>query len=65
MDPTRVGFLAIGAQTAVDIAIGNNDRWGLDIGIKYLESKIEPEDTTIPTIHVDPLNYRVLAAFRF
>ncbi len=56
---------AFGAQTAVDIAIGSNDRWGVNIGIKYLESKIEPEDPTLNTVQVDPVNYRVMAVFRF
>jgi outer membrane protein W len=54
-----------GAQTAVDIAFGSNDRWAINIGIKYLESELEPENSALPSVRVDPLSYRALAVFRF
>lgn len=54
-----------GAQTSIDIAIGSNDRWGVNIGIKYLKAELEPEDPAFPAVKVDPLHLRAMAVFRF
>jgi len=54
-----------GAQTSIDIAIGSNDRWGVNIGIKYLKAELEPEDPAFPAVKVDPMHLRAMAVFRF
>jgi outer membrane protein W len=56
-----------GVQTAVDIGVAGQGRWGINVGLKYLKADLELDEGALPDaeLAVDPLILRVMGVFRF